>query len=229
MTRRVRVALYGRVSTDLGEQDPEQQVIALRAEAERRGWDIVWADADMTTGDSELWEREKGKALWALVKAGKIDSVMTWDMSRLSREHPSAVFALLDLMERKYGVHYTSYTESFFDTANDDMRPLIVGIISWANNYFLKQLKRSTTRGKLASKARGIPQGRHPAGCGKVIKCPTGAHDDQGNSTRPARGWSGAGRRRIDPAAWQASPTTSPPSRGRTWTAASPPTQAGGE
>jgi DNA invertase Pin-like site-specific DNA recombinase len=186
--RTIRAALYARVSTDQGEQDPEQQLIALRHEAERRGYVIAWEGSDMVTGDSELWEREEGKKLWAQTKSGNVDVILVWDSSRLSRQHPVNVFKMLGLLERM-NVGVACVTEPYLDTtSSNEFRDLIVFIITWFNNYFLKKLREATVRGKAAAKARGIPQGTHPKNCGIDYPCPTGAHESgTGRSLRPPR------------------------------------------
>lgn len=189
----LRCAIYGRVSTDDRDQDPTQQLDVLRRKAQERGFEIVWEGADEWGGDSDLWDRPEGKRLWNTVSAGKIDVIMTWDTSRLSRQHPVNVFQLLGTLQRR-GIAYVSATEAYFDTTTEnDFRDLILFIIAWFNNYFLKQLRRATVRGKAASKARGVPQGPHSRHCGVPVErggdgpCPTGAHDENGRSLRPKR------------------------------------------
>lgn len=182
--RRLRCAIYARVSTDQGEQDPEQQLAVLRREVHAREYELAWEGFDMVTGDSHVWERKSGRDLWDLVKHGKVDVVMTYDASRLSRQHPVSVFKLLETM-RRYGVYFVSATEKHFDfTEENEFREVIIFMTSWMNNWFLRNLSRSTRRGKEAAIRDGRKQGAHRKGCGKLFPCPTGAHDATGRNIR---------------------------------------------
>lgn len=190
--RVIRVALYARVSTDQGEQDPEQQLDVLRALASDRKYEVVWVGHDMVTGDSNVWERPAGRILWDMVKARKVDAVMTYDASRLSRQHPVSVFKLLDLL-KKNGVWFISATEKHFDFSEEnEFREVIIFMTSWMNNWFLKNLRASTKRGKEKSIRQAMAgdlsrkQGRHPKGCGKDFPCPTKAHGPDGKLLRPS-------------------------------------------
>lgn len=183
--RKLRVAIYARVSTDQGEQDPEQQMNVCRREAETRGYEIVWEGHDMVTGDSHIWERESGNKLWALLKeGGKVDVLMTYDASRLSRQHPVSVFKVLQLLQ-KYGVYYVSATEGHFDfTEENEFREVIIFMTSWMNNWFLRNLSKTTRRGKEAAIRAGRKQGAHRKGCGRDFACPTNCHDKTGRNVR---------------------------------------------
>lgn len=218
---KLRCAIYARVSTDDGDQDPTQQLEPCRAEAARRGYDVVWEGCDYESGTVELWNRKEGANLWKLVTNHAVDVIITYDASRLSRESASAVMNLLaGLGKRRVG--YVSATENILDTASDnDFKDVILAFIAWANNYFVKQLRRSTLRGKAASAARGVPQGRHIYGCGIVATCPTGAHEDgTGRSLRPPN--------KGGPRGWKkAPPSTSPPHGNGSGSLASGPPESG--
>lgn len=55
------------------------------------------------------------------------------------------------------------------------------------NNWFLKNLRKATIRGKTSAMLEGRIQGRHRAGCGKDFPCPTHIHGPKGESFRPSR------------------------------------------
>lgn len=202
--RKLRAAIYARVSTDDGEQDPTQQLAPCRAEAERRGFEVVWEGCDFESGTVQLWNRREGANLWKMVNNRAVDVILTYDASRLSRESAQDVMNLLTGLGKR-GVGYVSATEHILDTASDnDFKDIILSFIAWANNFYVKQLRRSTKRGKKASAERGVPQGRHVLGCGIVTLCPTGAHEaGTGRSVRPERKYRKRG--------WKATPPTSLP------------------
>lgn len=52
------------------------------------------------------------------------------------------------------------------------------------NNWFLRQLSKTTRRGKEAAIRAGRKQGPHRKGCGRLFPCPTGTHDATGKNIR---------------------------------------------
>jgi DNA invertase Pin-like site-specific DNA recombinase len=81
-----RVALYARVSTRNGHQDPETQLRALRQVAERAGWQVVEEYVDH--GISGAKGRDKRPAFDRLCKAAarrEFDMVAVWSVDRLGR------------------------------------------------------------------------------------------------------------------------------------------------
>jgi DNA invertase Pin-like site-specific DNA recombinase len=85
-----RAALYVRVSTD--HQSVENQLVALRQVAERRGWEVVETYSD--AGISGSKGRKDRPGLDAMLKdasRGKFDIVLAWAIDRLGR-------SLIDLL-----------------------------------------------------------------------------------------------------------------------------------
>ncbi len=79
-----RVALYARVSTVDRGQDPEVQLVQLRAEAARRGWRVASEHVDV--GASGATRRRPGlDALTVAAAAGAYDAVMVWRLDRYAR------------------------------------------------------------------------------------------------------------------------------------------------
>ncbi|MBW7997820.1 MAG: helix-turn-helix domain-containing protein [Candidatus Glassbacteria bacterium] len=79
-----RVAIYTRVSTD--GQTVDNQLLELRAVAERHGWDVVEEYSD--NGVSGATGREKRPAFDALCQAAtrrEVDLIMAWSVDRLGR------------------------------------------------------------------------------------------------------------------------------------------------
>lgn len=91
-----RAALYLRVSTD--QQTVENQRLALRAVADRRGWAIVAEYAD--EGISGAKERHERPGLDKLLRdagKGRFDVAMVWSVDRLGRSTATVTAALADL------------------------------------------------------------------------------------------------------------------------------------
>jgi hypothetical protein len=82
-------------------------------------------------------------------------------------------------------VAFVSATEGHFDfTQENEFREVIIFMTSWMNNWFLRNLSRSTRRGKEAATMAGRKQGKHKAGCGRDFPCPYGTHDANGKNVR---------------------------------------------
>ena len=81
-----RAAIYARVSTRNGHQDPETQLLALRQVAERAGWQV--SEEYVDHGISGAKGRDKRPAFDRLMKDAtrrRFDVVMAWSVDRLGR------------------------------------------------------------------------------------------------------------------------------------------------
>jgi DNA invertase Pin-like site-specific DNA recombinase len=81
-----RAAIYARVSTRNGHQDPEVQLLALRQVAERAGWEVV--DEYVDNGVSGAKGRDKRPEFDRLLRDAarrKFDVIMAWSVDRLGR------------------------------------------------------------------------------------------------------------------------------------------------
>ena len=93
-----RAAIYARVSTRNGHQDPETQLLALRQVAERAGWQIVGEYVDH--GISGAKSRDKRPAFDRLMKDAtrrRFDVLMAWSVDRLGRSLQDLVAFLGDV------------------------------------------------------------------------------------------------------------------------------------
>jgi DNA invertase Pin-like site-specific DNA recombinase len=93
-----RAAIYARVSTRNGHQDPETQLLALRQVAERAGWQVTGEYVDH--GISGAKGRDKRPEFDRLLKDAtrrQFDIVMAWSVDRLGRSLQDLVAFLGDL------------------------------------------------------------------------------------------------------------------------------------
>jgi DNA invertase Pin-like site-specific DNA recombinase len=93
-----RAALYARVSTRNGHQDPEVQLQALREVAARAGWQVV--DTYVDDGISGAKGRDKRPEFDRLLKDAtrrRFDLVAAWSVDRLGRSLQDLVAFLGDL------------------------------------------------------------------------------------------------------------------------------------
>src|SRR6266849_5861451 len=90
-----RVAIYARVSTTNGHQDPEMQLRELREYAEHRGLTIAGEYVDRMTGSKD--SRPALNRLMADAAQRKFDAVLVWKLDRFGRSLRHLVNALAEL------------------------------------------------------------------------------------------------------------------------------------
>ena len=91
-----RVAIYARVST--GEQTPDNQLLELRAVAERMDWQVVAEYIDHgISGAKGRDQRPAYDRLYSAIVRREIDLVMAWSVDRLGRSLQQLVALLSDL------------------------------------------------------------------------------------------------------------------------------------
>ncbi|MHB1887207.1 MAG: recombinase family protein, partial [Acidimicrobiales bacterium] len=110
MTTPVGAALYLRVSTE--DQDLAGQERDLRAEASRRGWEVLAVYAEKVSGTGKVERREYDRLLAdANLRGRSWDHLLVWALDRFSREatFTRATQAVLDL--EKVGISFHSFKE----------------------------------------------------------------------------------------------------------------------
>ena len=150
----MKVAIYCRVSTDDKDQNPERQLIKCRQYCELHGHNIVAEISEHHTGDSDIRQREKGKAIFEL----DIEGVVIYSMDRFTRQHPVKVFHLLNSLKDQ-GIKVISITEPAFNMESE-FSEIIIFIMTWFNNYFLTKLKRDIKSGLDRARKEGKQIGR---------------------------------------------------------------------
>jgi len=94
--KRLRVALYARVSTRDKGQNPELQLSDLREYASARGWQIIGEFVDEGVSGSKD-SRPQLDAMMRLAKARKLDVIAVWKLDRFGRSLRNLVDALAEL------------------------------------------------------------------------------------------------------------------------------------
>src|SRR5450631_332707 len=95
-----RVALYARVSNDA--QTTENQLLQLRAVAERHGWAIVTEFVDHgVSGAKSRQERQQFDALLRGVARREFDMIAAWSVDRLGRSLQDLLSFLLELQSKR--------------------------------------------------------------------------------------------------------------------------------
>jgi DNA invertase Pin-like site-specific DNA recombinase len=99
-----RCALYARVSTSNGQQDPEMQLAELREYAARLGLVVTAEYVDHVSGSKE--SRPSLNRLMADAHGRRFDAVLVWRIDRWGRSLKHLVTSLADL--DAYGVAFVS-------------------------------------------------------------------------------------------------------------------------
>lgn len=149
----MNVALYARVSTD--GQDPELQLMALRAHAVNRGWTIAGEFIDQGYSGA----KEKRPALDRLMKAawsGSVQAVLVWRFDRFARSVKHLIKALEQF--RSLNVNFISFQEQF-DTSTPIGQAMftIIGAMAQLERDIIRERVRA---GLAVAKARGTRLGR---------------------------------------------------------------------
>ena len=150
----MRVALYARVSTSNGQQDPEMQLRELRQYAERREFQIVKEYTDSGSGS-----KDSRPALNQLrVDAGQrcFDAVLVWKLDRFARSLKNLVNALADF--ESLGIAFISLRDNLdLTTPSGRLMFQIIGAMA----EFERELIRERVKAGLShARAKGIRLGR---------------------------------------------------------------------
>ena len=150
-----RVALYARVSTNNGHQDPAMQLRELKEYCERRGLEIAGEYVD--NGVSGAREsRPHLDRLLADCRRRSVDAVVVYRYDRFARSLRQLVNALEEF--RALGIDFISLHEGV-DTSTPNGR-LVFGIFA-SIAEFERELIRDRVRSGLAhAKSRGVRLGR---------------------------------------------------------------------
>jgi putative DNA-invertase from lambdoid prophage Rac len=156
----MKTAIYLRVSTN--EQTVDNQLLALEAYTEQRGWEVV----DIYHETESAWKSGHQKQLSQLLadcRNGhrRYDIVLVWALDRLSREGAAAILNLIDTF-KTYGVKVISYQESWTD-APGAIGEVLYAIAGWVARMESERrsertkagLKRALTNGKKLGRPKG--------------------------------------------------------------------------
>src|SRR5260370_918959 len=150
-----RVALYARVSTSNGQQDPEMQLRELREYADRRGWQIaeVYTDAGVSGAKDS---RPALNRLMSDAQKRRIDAVLVWKLDRFGRSLRHLVNALAEL--EALGVAFVSLRDNL-DLATPSGR-LMFQIIGAMAEFERSLIQERVKAGLRNAKAKGKRLGR---------------------------------------------------------------------
>lgn len=148
-----KAAIYSRVSS--GEQDAENQNLALSQWAERRNLEVVAIYQEEESAWRGGHQRELAKLL-VDARRGRFQIVLVWALDRLSREGPLAILTLINRLGR-YSVKVLSHQEPWTE-APGELAEILYAIAGWAARMESQRLSERTKAGL----ARAAIEGRYP-------------------------------------------------------------------
>lgn len=141
-----KVVIYTRVSTQ--GQEYERQLTELRDYAARMNYEVVEEFSEKVSGAKRVEEREALMSLLRYVKANKVDKVLIYECSRLSRRAIDFLTVIEHLSSLKVSVYIL---QNGLETLMEDgsvnpIASLVLGIIGQFNS-----MERSLIRSRMES------------------------------------------------------------------------------
>ena len=146
MEERTEVVIYARVSTST--QDYTRQITELRNYAWKQNYQIVKEFSEKISGGKKIEERAAIKELLDFVKSNKVEKVLVYECSRLSRRQLDFLYIIEQLTEARVSLYVL---QNGLETLLPDGRPsplasLVLGVISEFNS-----LEKNLIRARMAS------------------------------------------------------------------------------
>ena len=146
MEERTKVVIYARVSTST--QDYTRQITELRNYAWKQNYQIVKEFSEKISGGKKIEERAAIRELLDFVKSNKVEKVLVYECSRLSRRQLDFLSIIEQLTEARVSLYIL---QNGLETLLPDGRPnpianLCFGIIAGFNN-----LDKHLIRARMAS------------------------------------------------------------------------------
>lgn len=130
----MKVVIYARVSTVI--QDYDRQIDELRDYAERMNYQIVKVFCEKISGAKKVAERNALSELLDYVRNNKIDKVLIYECSRLSRRIVDFLQVIEELNELKVSlyIHQNGLETLRKDGSINPIASLVLGIIAQFNS-----------------------------------------------------------------------------------------------
>ena len=144
--KRVKAIIYERVSTQ--GQDYDRQLAELRQYADRMGYDVVKTFSEKISGAKKVEERQAMTDLLNYVESNKVDKVLIYECSRLSRRAIDFLAIIEIFNEKKISLYiHQNGLETLLP--NGEVNPiatLVLGILAQFNS-----MERSLIRSRMES------------------------------------------------------------------------------
>lgn len=142
----IKAIIYARVST--AGQDYDRQLAELRQYADRMGYDVVKTFSEKISGAKKVEERQAMTELLNYVEVNKVDKVLIYECSRLSRRAVDFLSIIETFNEKKISLYiHQNGLETLLP--NGEINPiatLVLGILAQFNS-----MERSLIRSRMES------------------------------------------------------------------------------
>jgi len=152
----MKVAIYVRVSTD--EQTELNQMAVLEKWAADRAWQIYGVYRDVGSAWAAKGDRAELNRLLNDCHKGKVNLVLVYDLSRLTRKGPFEMMLTLKRFADN-NVQVYSYMETWLNVPSE-FHPVLVALYGYFAELFSRQLSERTRAGMARAKASGKHIGR---------------------------------------------------------------------
>ena len=161
MAKSKRVALYARVSTD--SQTTENQLLQLRAVAERHGWTVIaeYVD-DGISGAKGRDQRPQFDALLNGVARREFDMIAAWSVDRLGRSLQDLLGFLMELQAKRVDLYLH---QQALDTSTPMGKAMfqLCGVFAELERSIIQErvkagLERARAKGKVLGRPRTNPK-----------------------------------------------------------------------
>lgn len=143
---KTKAIIYARVST--AGQDYDRQLAELRQYADRMGYDVVKTFSEKISGAKKVEERQAMTELLNYVEVNKVDKVLIYECSRLSRRAVDFLSIIETFNEKKISLYiHQNGLETLLP--NGEINPiatLVLGILAQFNS-----MERSLIRSRMES------------------------------------------------------------------------------
>src|SRR5712672_3615509 len=153
------VAVYARVSTDDKGQNPENQLLRLRACCKRMVYPVVREYVEHEEGGKGAEYRKQLAAMFTGAARREFDLLLVWSLDRFSREGMAATVAHLQRLA-SHGVAFRSFTEEHLSTENELVRNILLATLSSLAKLEREKISQRTKAGLERARAKGKILGR---------------------------------------------------------------------
>lgn len=142
----IKIVIYARVST--AGQEYDRQISELRQYAEKMGYVVVREFSEKISGAKKVAEREALLEMMEYVCQHRIDKVLIYECSRLSRRAVDFLTVIETLTEQKISVyiHQNGLETLLPDGKTNPIAQLVLGILAQFNS-----MERSLIRSRMES------------------------------------------------------------------------------
>lgn len=143
---KTKAIIYARVST--AGQDYDRQLAELRQYADRMGYDVVKTFSEKISGAKKVEERQAMTELLNYVEVNKVDKVLIYECSRLSRRAVDFLSIIEIFNEKKISlyIHQNGLETLLPNGKINPIATLVLGILAQFNS-----MERSLIRSRMES------------------------------------------------------------------------------